>query len=98
MFPILSPLIFICSPDSSPDTYNTLPTLDAILLAVCSNIVDLPIPGDPDINVKDPLTRPPPSTLFNSTMPVSYLLNSPDLIFRSEERRVGKECRSRWSP
>ena len=21
-----------------------------------------------------------------------------DLIFRSEERRVGKECRSRWSP
>src|SRR2546422_5248149 len=22
----------------------------------------------------------------------------PDLILRSEERRVGKECRSRWSP
>ena len=21
-----------------------------------------------------------------------------DYIFRSEERRVGKECRSRWSP
>ena len=21
-----------------------------------------------------------------------------DLLFRSEERRVGKECRSRWSP
>ena len=21
-----------------------------------------------------------------------------DLVFRSEERRVGKECRSRWSP
>ena len=25
----------------------------------------------------------------------SYLINKPD---RSEERRVGKECRSRWSP
>ena len=22
----------------------------------------------------------------------------PSTIFRSEERRVGKECRSRWSP
>ena len=25
-------------------------------------------------------------------------IQSGDLIFRSEERRVGKECRSRWSP
>ena len=27
-------------------------------------------------------------------------LHGPDLLFyyRSEERRVGKECRSRWSP
>ena len=27
------------------------------------------------------------------TVPVNYLLEN-----RSEERRVGKECRSRWSP
>ena len=26
-----------------------------------------------------------------------HLLNK-NVIFRSEERRVGKECRSRWSP
>ena len=26
------------------------------------------------------------------------VLNSSDIIVRSEERRVGKECRSRWSP
>ena len=26
------------------------------------------------------------------------LTYSPDSTFRSEERRVGKECRSRWSP
>ena len=25
-------------------------------------------------------------------------MNSSDALFRSEERRVGKECRSRWSP
>ena len=26
------------------------------------------------------------------------LLNAISQVFRSEERRVGKECRSRWSP
>src|SRR5688572_6906189 len=29
--------------------------------------------------------------------PVSLVLSSPHVV-RSEERRVGKECRSRWSP
>ena len=27
-----------------------------------------------------------------------YWLQLVDLLYRSEERRVGKECRSRWSP
>ena len=27
-----------------------------------------------------------------------YAAEKPDLVIRSEERRVGKECRSRWSP
>ena len=27
-----------------------------------------------------------------------YVLNAPTIDDRSEERRVGKECRSRWSP
>ena len=27
-----------------------------------------------------------------------YIENSDYVITRSEERRVGKECRSRWSP
>ena len=26
------------------------------------------------------------------------MTNPGEIIFRSEERRVGKECRSRWSP
>src|SRR3712207_9007600 len=28
----------------------------------------------------------------------SPMLTTPDSLLRSEERRVGKECRSRWSP
>ena len=32
----------------------------------------------------------------NSVSPLSFY--DPTLEFRSEERRVGKECRSRWSP
>ena len=27
-----------------------------------------------------------------------YYAGDPDRVIRSEERRVGKECRSRWSP
>ena len=27
-----------------------------------------------------------------------YIINYKNRIHRSEERRVGKECRSRWSP
>src|SRR5436309_12785546 len=29
---------------------------------------------------------------------VPMMIGAPDMAFRSEERRVGKECRSRWSP
>ena len=29
---------------------------------------------------------------------IDYMVSGPVLAMRSEERRVGKECRSRWSP
>ena len=29
---------------------------------------------------------------------VNYMTKGPVIAMRSEERRVGKECRSRWSP
>ena len=33
------------------------------------------------------------------TVALHYVFNTPyDRLVRSEERRVGKECRSRWSP
>src|SRR5919197_257649 len=36
---------------------------------------------------------------FHSKTPYELLNGKkPDVFYRSEERRVGKECRSRWSP
>ena len=29
---------------------------------------------------------------------IPYTVSKTKVTFRSEERRVGKECRSRWSP
>src|SRR3989475_13142950 len=37
-------------------------------------------------------------TMFPPTNPRWKDADSLDLLKRSEERRVGKECRSRWSP
>src|SRR3712207_8219772 len=39
-----------------------------------------------------------PSTLEISRIKVSWTLRTSGFLRRSEERRVGKECRSRWSP
>src|ERR1043166_4169089 len=36
---------------------------------------------------------------FNIAHPATLLIDKNQMVrFRSEERRVGKECRSRWSP
>ena len=42
-----------------------------------------------------------PSVILNSQInsgDTAWMLASMALVLRSEERRVGKECRSRWSP
>ena len=86
--PSLSALNFICSADSSPETYNTCPAF-AILLQIWSINVDLPIPGSPPKSVNEPFTRPPPKTLSNSPKPVgifivsfaSYVFNFCGVIF-----------------
>ena len=39
-----------------------------------------------------------PLRLFRHTHPGGAVRQTPPNSFRSEERRVGKECRSRWSP
>ena len=36
--------------------------------------------------------------LDQDNIPKENLLSEDQISYRSEERRVGKECRSRWSP
>ena len=43
---------------------------------ICKRSVDLPIPGSPPSRTSEPFTRPPPSTLSSSDIPVSYLVSS----------------------
>ena len=44
-----------------------------------------------------PRTKVTGASHLYETQPVGYLEQGP-FLNRSEERRVGKECRSRWSP
>ena len=46
----------------------------------------------------DPLTQADYHALAGIFTSTRTLLNETDNVARSEERRVGKECRSRWSP
>ena len=41
---------------------------------ICKINVDFPIPGSPPNNVNEPSTKPPPSTLSNSSVPVFILI------------------------
>ena len=34
----------------------------------------------------------------NVVLTIMDVCSDMDMVYRSEERRVGKECRSRWSP
>src|SRR5260221_2011721 len=42
--------------------------------------------------------EPAPSGTVPAPVQISTILPTPKPTSRSEERRVGKECRSRWSP
>ena len=45
-----------------------------------------------------PMDRSSKMKINKETQALNDILNKMDLVDRSEERRVGKECRSRWSP
>ena len=47
-----------------------------MLRAICSDNVDLPMPGSPPIRVTEPGTMPPPRTRLNSLLLVSMRVAS----------------------
>ena len=50
------------------------------------------------INESDVIIEVTANETKNATVTLNVKLSSSSTSFRSEERRVGKECRSRWSP
>ena len=59
--------------------------------------------GAEDVSL--PVTSHPLIAVFRESLPDREILlttpgdcNTDGIVLRSEERRVGKECRSRWSP
>ena len=81
------------------------PVLSQRVVAQCRVVVDNDFAGDPDgiLALAHHLLSPSnrvvavdrKSTRLNSShVAISYAV----FCGRSEERRVGKECRSRWSP
>ena len=82
--------MFLCSGSMfsfSEDNIFPFNSIDPLLIfskpAIVLNIVVLPIPDGPKRHIISPS--------FSITKDTFETL-------RSEERRVGKECRSRWSP
>ena len=61
--------ILSCCSDSSPETYKIFCDFPRYA-QICSNSVDLPMPGAPPTKTSDPFTPPPPSTRSSSPSPV----------------------------
>src|SRR5258708_109802 len=57
----------------------------------------LPISGTPDMRSLSAYSTPSSTSGSHSARPIQAGA-TPSTSGRSEERRVGKECRSRWSP
>ena len=58
--------------NANPFTYlqsKRVVLISSVLSQICKIKVDLPIPGSPPSKVRDPFTKPPPSTLSNSSNP-----------------------------
>ena len=60
-------------------------------LAAADIRIEAPIPGKAAIGIEVP-------NKVAGSVSIRELLESEAFEKRSEERRVGKECRSRWSP
>ena len=69
----LKALSLICFGDSSPETYKVLRSL--LIMGICSESVDLPMPGSPPSRIREPGTMPPPSILSISLLQMEILLS-----------------------
>src|SRR5256885_5556015 len=76
----------VCSSDLSDTVAKSAP--DGYTLLAGSS-------GPISIN---PIVQRVPYDPEQAFAPVSLIATVPYVLVRSEERRVGKECRSRWSP
>src|SRR2546429_3250414 len=85
----------VCSSDLPPSPPSSPPTMPLSPTTVSSRPPTRPEPPvSPPVR---PPSRPPSPPSSPPTMPLSPTTVS-SRPPRSEERRVGKECRSRWSP
>src|ERR1051325_12202695 len=81
-----------------PPAYLLMIALTIFTLSSSSAYADTTITFDPFLMRECP--QPDGTALYtNKDLPGCKLMTLKELsIVRSEERRVGKECRSRWSP
>src|SRR5690348_12163051 len=96
--------------DFSEDTYRTLTAVDSALMVIdCAKGVEertiklmevTRLRDTPIMTFINKLDREgqPPVDLLDEVERVLKIRTAPVTWPRSEERRVGKECRSRWSP
>src|SRR2546430_13485782 len=94
-------------PETTPGggVYHRLPSTPARARATnsCTPGEATKTPSDPLIIVNwlplmSPTQRPVARSGVNAIVTASLKLSVVPVFARSEERRVGKECRSRWSP
>src|SRR3989449_1565668 len=82
-----------CSRDWSSDVCSSdLPPTVLRILPVTPPRADRRLGGSADRQDTRALSAQPPNRL------TAFYILKPSAGARSEERRVGKECRSRWSP
>src|SRR5471032_679691 len=86
--------------DRTPRTDDAYVYADTIDVApeVSGRIVELPVHDNQAVKQGDLLFRIDPRPYQDALTRGKASLVALDRQIRSEERRVGKECRSRWSP
>src|SRR2546426_12633601 len=91
--------VMVTAPATTPVTSPLLLTV-AIVLSLDDQLIARPVKGLPlaSRGVAVSCTVCPIATVPELGVTVTAATGATVTVTRSEERRVGKECRSRWSP